>query len=506
VVSSGSVFVHGVASGDPTSSQVILWTRITRTGASTQGAPVDVGWTIGRDERLTDVAATGTAQATADEDWTVHVDARGLEPGRHYWYRFTALGATSPTGRTKTLPGGHVNRLRLAMVSCAKFNAGYFNAYGRIAARDDLDFVLHLGDYIYEAAQKPPASQTPGANIGRPFEPLNECVTLADYRTRYSQYHRDPDTRAMHARHPLIATLDDHELADGAWRDGSIEHQPERDGPWAARRAAAFRARWEWLPARPPDPADPERVYRSVAFGDLADLFLIDTRSRRDEPVEGPAMWHEGRSQLGDEQRQWLLDGLDGSTAHWRILGNSSVLGHMWHDTLAGEAQRPLAVVKLIGPDGNGPDIDQWDGYPVERLTLLAHLRDRPIHDVVVLSGDVHVGLALELTPAPFEPNGQVVAVEFVTASLTSQNVDEKMGWAPRTSSVALERDLIEALPHLRWVDLDSHGYVFVDVDRKRVRAEWWFSDTVLERTDGDHLGSSWSVEHGRPRLIQTSS
>ena len=496
------VFVHGVASGDPTPTRVVLWTRITDEGS----APVDVAWTIARDESLADAVARGTAQASADRDWTVHVDVGGLEPGRTYWYGFGALGMTSPVGRTRTLPAGSPDQLRLAMVSCAKYNGGFFNAYARIAARDDLDFVLHLGDYIYEAAQRPPASQTPGADIGRPFEPLNECVTLADYRTRYSQYRRDPDTQAMHRVHPLIATLDDHELADGAWRGGSIEHRPERDGPWADRRAAAFRARWEWLPARMPDPANPERVYRTVAFGDLVDLFLIDTRSRRDEPVSGAGMTDPGRTQLGHEQREWLLDGFDRSTARWRVLGNSSVLGHIWHETLAGEAQRPLAVVKLIGPDGRGPDVDQWDGYPAERATLLEHLRDQPVNDVVVLSGDVHVGLALELSPRPFDPAGEVVAVEFVTPSLTSQNVDDKMHWEPRTNSLPIERDLLAALPHLRWVDLDSHGYVIVDINRERVTGDWWLVDTVRERTGGERLGTSWTVEHGRPGLRPTGS
>jgi alkaline phosphatase D len=494
-------FRHGVASGDPLPRQVVVWTRISG-AAESQGIPVE--WTLARDPNLSDVVSSGTEAAEASRDWTVHADVPGLEPDTTYYYGFRALGHASPIGRTKTLPEGPVEHLRFAMVSCAKFNAGFFNAYARIAERDDLDFVLHLGDYIYEAAQDPPASQTPGADIGRPFEPRNECVTLADYRTRYGQYRSDPDPQALHARHPLIATLDDHELADGAFREGSIEHKPERDGPWADRLTAAFRARWEWLPARMPDPADDRRVYRSVAFGDLADMFLIDTRSRRDAPVRGPAMADERRTQLGSDQRAWLLERFDASTAAWRLLANSSVLGHIFSDAIAAGARRPLSVVKLIGPDGDGPDIDQWDGYPAERAAILGHLESNGIRDVVVLSGDVHVGLAIELSTAPFGPHRRPVAVEFVTASLTSQNVDEKMHWEPRTQSLAVEQAMLEALPHLRWVDLDSHGYVVIDVTRARVTAEWWFVDTVLERSPGQRLGASWTVERGRPRLAPT--
>src|SRR5262249_35810562 len=278
----------------------------------------------------------------------------------------------------------------------------------------------------------------------------------------------------------------------------SLEHRDERDGPWADRKAAALRARWEWLPARPPDPNDLSRVFREVSFGDLTDLFLIDTRTRRDAPVDPPEMLDPSRHQLGPEQRQWLLDGLDASTAAWRLLGNSSVLGHIWHETLGTDAHRPLAVVKLIGPDGNGPDIDQWDGYPAERATLLEHLRDHAIGDVVVLSGDVHVGLAIELATKPFDPTAPNVAVEFVTASRTSENVDAKVHGPPRTRAIPVEQGLPASLPHPRWVDLDSHGYVLIDVTRERVVAEWWFVDTVLERSPVEHMGTSWTVERGR--------
>jgi alkaline phosphatase D len=197
--------------------------------------------------------ARGTATAHADKDHTVHVDAARLEPGATYHYRFETAAGVSPIGRTKTLPED-CERVRFAICSCAKYNAGFFNAYASIAEHEQLDFLLHLGDYIYEASNMPPKSQTPGADIGRPFDPLAECRTLADYRRRYAQYRRDRDVQQLHLRLPMIATLDDHELADGAWAGGASEHHPGEHGPWEERRDAALRARWEWLPARPPRP------------------------------------------------------------------------------------------------------------------------------------------------------------------------------------------------------------------------------------------------------------
>jgi PhoD-like phosphatase/PhoD-like phosphatase, N-terminal domain len=228
------LFAHGVASGDPLTDGVVIWTRLT-----SHEDLIPVEWTVARDRDLRDVVASGGTVAEAKRDRTIHVDVSNLEPANQYFYGFTAQGETSPIGRTRTLPGAGVKRLRFAVCSCAKYNAGFFNAYSRIADRGDLDFVLHLGDYIYEASNTPPKSQTPGADIGRPFDPLGECRTLADYRRRYAQYHRDPDVQRLHHALPMIATLDDHELADGAWSGGATEHRPDEHGPWADRRAAA---------------------------------------------------------------------------------------------------------------------------------------------------------------------------------------------------------------------------------------------------------------------------
>jgi alkaline phosphatase D len=278
-------FSHGVASGDPTGDAVVIWTRVTTVSHS-----VPVAWTVARDPGLREVVASGEATAESGRDHTVSVDVGGLEPGARYFYGFRTLGESSDLGRTSTLPAEGVARVRFAMCSCAKFNAGYFNAYARIAEREGLDFLLHLGDYIYEAGNVPAKGQTPGADIGRPFDPLGECRTLEEYRTRYDQYHRDPDVQAMHRTLPIIATVDDHELADGAWAGGSDAHDPAVHGPWEGRKRAAFRARQEWLPVRTPDPVDPSRVFRQVSVGGLADIFLLDIRSRRDQPALEPAM------------------------------------------------------------------------------------------------------------------------------------------------------------------------------------------------------------------------
>ncbi len=490
-----TAFLHGVASGDPTPRRVVIWTRV----SGTPGAePVGVRWRMFEADGDRP-AGHGQTLARTDADWTVRIDVGGLRPNTSYLYDFEVDGELSPRGRTRTLPEGDLAFTRFAQVSCAKFNAGHFNAYGRLAERDDLAFVLHLGDWIYEASQTPPASQTPSKDIGRPFEPLHECRTLDDYRTRYAQYRRDPDVQAASAAHPFIATVDDHEFADGAWRDGATEHKPERDGPWADRRAAAFRAREEWLPVRRPDPAKPERVYRSIPLGTLAELFLLDTRTMRDEPAPPPALSREGRSALGEDQKAWLFDGLAASPARWRLLGNPSVMARTWNDALPEVARKALVKIKLIDLDATGPDYDQWDGYPQERREVLRFIGELEVPNVVVLSGDVHVGLAAELAEDPHMPP---VAVEFVNTRLSSQNLDDKMGWGARTESLEIEAALLAGMPHLHYLDLDSHGYSIVELDRDQLRFEWWTVDDLATRSPGQVRSAARAVRHGDPRLI----
>ena len=486
-----SLFEHGVASGDPLTDRVMLWTRL-----STDAASLPVSWTVARDPGLTDVVASGDASAEAEHDHTVHVDVTGLEPGVTYHYGFSAGGESSPVGRTWTLRAG-TDRIRFATCSCAKHNAGFFNAYARIAERDDLDFLLHLGDYIYEASNIPAKGQTPGADIGRPFDPLGECRTLEEYRTRYRQYHRDPDVQALHLALPIIPTLDDHELADGAWAGGSDAHDPAVHGPWEDRKAAAFRARWEWLPARQPDPADPTRVFRRIPIGDLADIFLLDIRSRRDRPALEPIMSEPHRSMLGREQREWLVDELDSATAAWRLVGSPSIMHRTWCERPSELLETALLKLKLMDEDGEGPDEDQWDGYPAERDLLLEKFDS--LDDVVVLSADIHVSIACEL-----RLNGSAVAPEITAPSLTSQNLDEKLELEPHSERIAdSERAFVAALDHVEWCEFSGHGYVVCDVDRERVRAEWWHVDGVLEPLEGESVAAAFEVRRGSPALVR---
>ncbi|MCU1391813.1 MAG: alkaline phosphatase [Ilumatobacteraceae bacterium] len=493
-------FEHGVASGDPTLDAVVIWTRVS--GIDAPIAAVD--WTIATDAGLHDVVDRGTMTTSPSTDWTVHVDVGGLAPGTTYFYAFSFGGERSPVGRTRTLPPADAPQIRFAFVSCAKYNAGFFNVYGRIAERDDIDFVLHLGDYIYEASNTPPKNQTPGADIGRPFDPLGECRTLDDYRIRYAQYHRDPDVQAMHAAHPMIASLDDHEFADGAWRGGSDNHDEERDGPWAVRRAAAFQTRWEWLPARKPDPAEPERVFRTIRFGDLAELFLMDYRSRRDQPVAGEAMWDPRRTALGHEQREWLVERIAGSTAQWRVIGNPSPFAQTWQPGMSDELKRSMRALKFMHATEDAVDEDQWDGYPVERDALLAAIEAAGPGRSIVLAGDLHTSLALELSHpigAGADDETRPVVVEVVTTSITSQNLDEKLHLVPRTDALQVERDFVDVIPGLQWCELESHGYVVTTVSADRVDLQWWFVDTVLERTTVEVLGNEMVVMHGDPHI-----
>ena len=477
----GRVFRHGVASGDPLTDRVILWTRATPPAGAGRG-DIPVRWRIAEDEALTRVAAQGVAPAMAGRDFTVKVDAGQLQPGRTYFYAFDARGEQSPVGRTKTLPGSGAERLRLASVSCSNYPAGFFNPYRCIANRDDLDVVLHLGDYIYEFAD---GVYGAGAALDRVPLPAGETVTLDEYRQRYAIYRSDIDLQDVHRRHPFIVVWDDHEIANDASLTGAPAHTAKQ-GLWAVRRAAAYQAYLDWMPVRETSRRD-IRLYRSFRVGGLADLIMLDTRGLRDAQVNGTdfdALADPRRSVLGAEQETWfsgrMRDSQRSGTA-WRIFGQQILFA-------------PLTI-----PGIAAQNTDIWDGYPAARRRVFDLIARERIADIAILTGDVHSSWAMDV-PSPgnkYEARSGAgsVAIELVTPAVSSPPMFASAALKDRTSLLRL------AAPHIKYLEGDSRGYLLIDLTRARLQADWYHVPTVSERTDREQKAASWVSERGSSRL-----
>lgn len=493
-----SPFHFGVASGDPLLDRVMIWTRVTPKGR----APlVPVRWEVAADPGFSKVAARGLAEASSSDDYTVQVDVGGLDPGRRYFYRFESQGERSRVGRTRTAPEDP-NELKFAMASCQSYPDGFYAAWNHIAGRD-LDFVLHLGDYIYEYGG---TVEGFGASE-RPHKPDHEIVTLSDYRTRYANYRSDASLRAAHAAHPFIAVWDDHEVANDRWREGAENHQPEEEGKYGKRRDAGYRAYFEWMPVRRSDPTDPNRLYRDFSFGQLADLFMIDTRTYRDQPHGtlfapnvDPQYTSEDRTILGDQQERWLHKGLSDSGARWRLVGNQVMVAHLTYGMMPDELGAPLQELTGQSKDGFPVNPDQWDGYQFDRTQLFDVIVKKGIDNTLFLTGDIHTSWANELKVDPDNPLEDPIAAEFVGPSITSANIDEITGAPARTISLALEAAAQANNPHIRWVELDSHGYVLVSVNRERAQGEWYFVDKNDPKAK-ETLADSWIMRDGDATL-----
>lgn len=497
------VFGHGVASGDPLPDGMILWTRVT-VGAeavpgSGAGAPAAVRWEVAEDPDFTAMVASGSVNASAASDHTVKVDVRGLAPARDYWYRFTALGEGSPVGRTRTAPPAATApaRLRFGVVSCSNWEAGYFAAYRHLAGRDDLDAVVHLGDYLYEYAA---GSYGGDAGSIRRHEPAHEIVSLADYRVRHGQYKTDPDLQALHARLPFICTWDDHESADNSWSGGAGNHDPGAEGDWPARRAASVRAYLEWMPVRAEDTASAPRIYRRLRFGTLAELSMLDLRSYRDaaprfgsRDVDAPA-----RTITGAAQMDWLTAGLVSGSARWQLVGNSVMISPLAFPPMDPATTAAVTGVLGIPREGLAPNTDQWDGYTADRRRLLTTLTDRDATNIVFLTGDIHSSWASDVPlDAGSYPHCPTAGAEFVVPSVTSLGIGDLLPGPPRTGAVALENSIRTLNPHIRYTELDSHGYGVVDIAAERVRMEWFYTADITSPGAGAALGASWVLPHG---------
>lgn len=502
-------YAHGVASGDPLADRVILWTRLT----TAETAAITVAWEVATTAAFTTLVASGTTTTDASRDWTVKVDATGLQPATRHWYRFKVGTQVSPVGRARTLPVGAVSQVRLAVFSCAHFAAGYFNVYAAAAQRDDLDAALHLGDYLYEYGRDGYANEQAAA-LGRLVLPATELLTLADYRQRYAQVRADADLQALHAAVPMIAVWDDHEVANDAWRDGAQNHTAATEGAFTDRRAAAVQAWHEWLPVR--TGADRLSIYRSFAFGDLLALHMLDTRVlARDQQLDyanfltatglnaaafTTAISDPTRQLMGATQTAWLQGQMSASSATWQVLGQQVLMGRMnipapiLLDALvpgsgvgvsayaaivnkARTAPATLTVIEqaILAQPSVPYNLDAWDGYPVAREQVLGLARAQN-KNLVVLAGDTHNAWASDLQDA----SGNAVGVEFATSSVTSPGFEAVL---PNENPAALAAGLTELIGPLVYADTSRRGYLVVTATPAECRADWVYVNTVTSRT-----------------------
>jgi alkaline phosphatase D len=506
-------YAHGIASGDPLSDRVILWTRLTLAETLVAVESVTVAWEVATTAAFTTLVASGTTTTDASRDWTVKVDATGLQPATRHWYRFKVGAQVSPVGRARTLPVGAVSQVRLAVFSCAHFAAGYFNVYAAAAQRDDLDAALHLGDYLYEYGRDGYGNEQATA-LGRLVLPATELLTLADYRQRYAQVRADADLQALHAAVPMIAVWDDHEVANDAWRDGAQNHTPATEGAFADRRTAAVQAWHEWLPVR--TGADRLSIYRSFAFGDLLALHMLDTRVlARDQQLDyasyltatglnaaafTTALSDPMRQLLGTAQTAWLQAQMAASSATWQVLGQQVLMGRMnipapiLLDALvpgsgvgvsayaaivnkARTAPATLTVIEqaILAQPSVPYNLDAWDGYPVAREQVLGLARAQN-KNLVVLAGDTHNAWASDLQDA----SGNAVGVEFATSSVTSPGFEAVL---PNENPAALAAGLTELIGPLVYADTARRGYLVVTATPAECRADWVYVSTVTSRT-----------------------
>ncbi|WP_417214400.1 alkaline phosphatase D family protein [Alcanivorax sp.] len=467
----GVSFLHGVASGDPLSDRVILWTRVTVDRDS--GEDVAVTVTVARDLAMQQTVASYTATASASSDYCVKLDATGLQPDSWYYYQFSVGDQRSPVGRTRTFPASEtfIDRARFAVVSCSNYPYGFFSVYRAVANHADLDFVLHLGDYLYEYG-----AGEYGEFPERDPQPPHEMITLADYRQRHAQYKTDEDLQAVHQQFPMIAVWDDHESTDNSYRDGAGNHDPLTEGDWTARKQISQQAYFEWLPIRPREPGNHSVIYRNFAFGDLIDLTMLDTRLEgRDEQLTIPAdpgRNDEDRHLISEQQMDFLLNSLSESNSQWRFIGQQVMFAQL------NIAEIPSLSERHVQLRGNlsAINMDQWDGYAADRLKILNHIDDNDIDNVVILTGDIHTSWASEIYRNPGTLLGDLfdkaLAAEFVTPAVTSPGFPEGVA---ELAGVAIP----VANPHIRYVEAKSRGFILVDVTRQRAQGEFYYAQSI---------------------------
>ncbi|GAB5558782.1 MAG: alkaline phosphatase PhoD [Synoicihabitans sp.] len=472
-------FTLGVASGDPLADGVVLWTRLApqplEPGGGMGDQNIAVAWQIAEDEGMSRIVQSGEATAQADWSHTVHVEVDGLRADRWYWYQFKAGGEISPVGRTRTTPtiGSLPDRMRFAMASCQHYEAGLYTAYDHMA-REDLDLVVHLGDYIYEGAAKPDRLRK---HVGR------ECMEIDDYRIRYALYKSDPHLQAAHAAAPWIVTWDDHEVANN-YANAYLKNGTPPD-EFLRRRAAGYQAYFEHMPLRRRSlPRGPDMLlHRRVSYGRLAQFHVLDTRQYRTPQQLGdgnkpptPVLLDPNGTLLGDRQRKWLFDGLDQSSADWNVLTQQVMMAR---------------VDRSPGPKVTH-SMDQWPGYEFERRRVLKHFHDHRIKNPVVLTGDIHKHWANELIVDFDQLDSKIVGTEFVGTSISSSGNGAEQ---PNGHDQILAEN-----PFVKLFN-GERGYVSHELTAKTWRADYRTIPFVTRPDAPLTTRASFVVESGRPAL-----
>lgn len=474
-------FALGIASGDPWADSVVLWTRLIADPSNPEAmmatAPVEVSWQVATDEKMSKVVKKGTETATAEWAHSVHAEVTGLEPNRYYWYQFRVGDHLSPIGRTKTLPkpGARVDQFRFAFASCQNYEQGFYTAYKSLAG-EELDLVFFLGDYIYEGA---PIKDRPRLHLAP------ELHTLADYRTRYTQYKLDPLLQAAHANVPWILTWDDHEVANN-YADW-IDQQKDPREVFLARRAAAYHAYYEHMPLRKssmPHAADAQ-LYRSFQYGALSSFFVLDTRQYRSPTPcdEGTKALCEdalspNNSMMGATQKAWLYKGLDQSRATWNLIPQQVMMGAV--DQVPGEAARYA--------------MDQWPGHYGELTDVMGFLGRRKPSNPVVLTGDIHSNWVNDLKADFRDPASPTVGAELVATSISSGG--DGMDLPQRMQNVLKENPFVKFYNGQR-------GYVSCVMTAETLHADYKVVDKVTSPDGSVTTKASFVVANGKPGVTR---
>lgn len=530
-------FIHGIASGDPLNDRVIIWTRVTPKSTS----DVTVNYEVATDSDFNNIIHNGTAKTSATQDYTVKVDVQNLDAGSTYYYRFSSNGVQSPVGKTKTLPEGSVDQVKMAVFSCANYPNGYFNAYNEASKIADLDVALHLGDYIYEYgmyenddfdAKIPAYATSKAAAMGRelPEDNNKECITLDEYRKRYALYHTDTGLQSLHAACSMIAIWDDHEIANDSYESGAENHDAT-EGDYVKRVDAALQAYFEWIPIRPIE--NKKEIYRTFNFGDLVSLNMLETRvlarskqlsysnyfSANGEFLKDKFvadLTDSQRTMMGDTQVKWLQNEFANATGTWQVLGQQVVMGRM---ELPAELLKPISMldnpeaygtttkalltqinnsmaelaalkIKLLqGEEISQTDqarldtklpynLDAWDGYYINRETIFGTAKAYS-KNLVVLSGDTHNSWANNLK----DMNGNEVGVEFATTSVTSPGMEEYLHLATTEDAMKLESVLALLIDDLQYTNLDSRGFMEVVFTPTEALSNWHYMSNYDSQT-----------------------